>query len=158
MNRKPIAVTEAVIEKAMKADSSHCMIADAIRAACPAYTNIAVDLQTIRVTDRAEKKRYIFFTPLKAQQELLRFDQGNAIEPSSFLLPRTPAQILTVQPREAQTPKVPKTVSMKKPRARAIPTVNGGAAPPPAVLSNSRGRRRVFGIRAARGFDPSPSA
>lgn len=153
MNRKPIAVTAAVIEKAMKADSSHCMIADAIRAACPAYTNIAVDLQTIRVTDRAEKKRYIFFTPLKAQQELLRFDQGNAIEPWSFLLPRTPAQVIAVQPRH--TPEAPKTVSMKKPRAGAIPTVQGGAAPPAAVLSNSRGRRRVFGIRAARGFDPA---
>lgn len=153
MIRKSIAVTETVIEAAQRADSNHCMIADAIRAACPAFTNVAVDLQTIRVTDRQAGKRYIFLTPLRAQQQLLRFDQGTPIEPWSFNLPRTPAQVIAVRPHGA--PAQPKTVSMKPPRARAIPTVEGGNAPPPAVLSNSRGRRRVFGIRAARGFDPA---
>lgn len=153
MIRKPIVVTETVIEAAQRAESNHCMIADAIRVACPAFTNVAVDLQTIRVTDRQAGKRYIFLTPLKAQQQLLRFDQGTPIEPWSFNLPRTPAQVIPVLPR--QTPAPPKTVSLKKPSHGAIPTVHGGKGPPDAVLSNSRGRRRIFGIRAARGFDPA---
>ena len=151
MTRKTIAVTETLIAKAQQADSNHCMIASAIRENCPAFTNVAVDLQTIRVTDRAAGKRYVFLTPLRAQQQLLRFDQGFRVDPWSFTLPRTPAQVLPIQVRHA--PAAPKTVTTNS--KRAIPTVQGGKAPPAAVLSNSRGQRRVFGIKAAKGWDPS---
>lgn len=161
--RKPIHVTETIIARAEVANSSHCMIADAIREANPAWTNVVVDLQTIRVTDRQERKRYIFFTPLLLQQQLLRFDQGTRIPPWSFRMPRTPAQVMPLdrsRPGNARQAEARQQGLVKEKRAvgnesQRIPTVEGGKAPPAAVLSNSRGRRRVFGIRAAQGFDPS---
>lgn len=149
MRRSEIKVTKEIISKAAQADSSHCMIADAIRAQNPAWTNVTVDLQTIRVTDKARRERFIYLTPLLAQQQLLRFDQGVEIEPWVFRLPNTVAQVVPIH-KQVQKP----TVEVK-PKRHTIPTVRGGKQPPASVLSNSRGRRRVFGIRAAKGFDPS---
>ena len=46
-----INVTEADIAKAIKRDSNHCMIADAIKHTVPGVRNVSVDLQTIRWSD-----------------------------------------------------------------------------------------------------------
>lgn len=165
-----IPVTEKMIETAQRADSGHCMIADAIKAANPAWTHIAVDLQTIRVTDKEHGQRLVWLTPLALQQQLLRFDQGVEVEPFAFKLPRIVAQVIPVEDRSAWKQDAPKQppqepAAKKPPQKRQesalktnegrIPTVHGGKEPPAAVLSHSRGRRRVFGIRAAKGFNPN---
>jgi hypothetical protein len=154
-----VEVGEKVIEQSMRADSGHCMIADAIRAQYPAWTHVSVDLQTIRVTNRSKGERLIYLTPPDAQAQLLRFDQGAKIEPWEFRLPRNPAQRMKVQSHVKARNVVGRPIKDEPPKARVksnkTVVVEGGTPPPKAVLSNARGRRRVFGIRAARGFDPS---
>ena len=90
---KLIEVTAELVAEASRSDSSHCAIADAIRAAHPEYTNISVDLQSIRFSDRSAGKRYIYFTPPLCQQKLVSFDQGVIVRPWSFRLPSKPAQL-----------------------------------------------------------------
>ena len=77
----PVEVTEEVIADSIQRDSSHCMIADAVRKAVPTASYVAVDLQTIRFTDKENRRRYVFLTPRKAQELLVKFDQGERPEP-----------------------------------------------------------------------------
>jgi hypothetical protein len=80
-----IEVTPDLLERATKRDSQHCMIAEAIKRKDPQrYTQVYVDLQTIRWSDRKTGKRYTALTPTVAAQLLVDFDQGKALEPVSF--------------------------------------------------------------------------
>lgn len=80
--RPTVQVTRQIIEAAKRRDSSHCMIAEAIKLAVPNATSVAVDLQTIRWTDRERNLRYIYLTPRIGQINLVKFDQGDEdIEP-----------------------------------------------------------------------------
>ncbi len=84
-----IEVTQDLIDQAKRGDSSHCMIAEAIKAAIPTARAITVDLASIRYTDNKAGKRYLMLTPPTAQQHLLWFDQGDErLKPFSFKLPR----------------------------------------------------------------------
>ena len=149
-----IEVTEELISRSTRASSSHCMIADAIKAAIPGAARVMVDLQTIRFTDRKRGERRIYFTPPLCQQQLLRFDQGTEIEAWSFRLPTTPAQVVP-KTKNAEAVPTEKTLVMPKEGRRTPPVVKGGRSLPRSVLGSHKGSRRVFGIRAAKGFDPS---
>ena len=81
-----IKVTQEMIDRAIPADSSHCMIADAVQATLPKAEFVAVDLATIRWSDRKKGLRYTFLTPRGAQWALVQFDQGVKPEPFSFIL------------------------------------------------------------------------
>lgn len=76
----PISITQDLIETSERRSSSHCMIADAVKDAGRRsgmhMTSVAVDLQTIRFTDKTAMVRYIFLTPRLCQQALVDFDQG----------------------------------------------------------------------------------
>jgi hypothetical protein len=72
-----IRVTQACIDNGVQKDSHHCMIADAIKQKIPTAQFILVDLQSIRWSDSATKKRVIYLTPPSAQQALLQFDRGD---------------------------------------------------------------------------------
>jgi hypothetical protein len=160
-----IAVEEGTIATASCKDSAHCMIADAIKKAMPHVSGVSVDLQTIRLSDRKAGKRYVYLTPSLCQVQLLRFDQGEVVEPWSFRLPCQPSQVIPIKSQTAArntagrpTANGPKTITEKV--ARNIPpVVKGGEAPPFAVLAHSPasgrnpGRKRVFGIRAAGSID-----
>lgn len=63
-------------DKAVKSRSGACLIADEIKRAYPQYSNVSVDMATIRVSDRAEGVRFTYLTPPSAQHILLAFDQG----------------------------------------------------------------------------------
>lgn len=76
-----IPASRRIIEPAVRGDSHHCMIADAIKARIPDAQFISVDLQSIRFTDPKTKIRYKYFTPLTGQQALVNFDQGKPIKP-----------------------------------------------------------------------------
>lgn len=79
--RLDFPVTAEIIAAATVRDSSHCMIADALRAALPTAEYVSVDLATIRFTDPAAGWRYIYLTPTLAQAALIDFDSGDKPEP-----------------------------------------------------------------------------
>jgi hypothetical protein len=80
-----IEVTPDLLERATKRDSQHCMIAEAIKRKDPRrYTQVYVDLQTIRWSDKKTGKRYTALTPTVAAQLLVDFDQGKPLEPVAF--------------------------------------------------------------------------
>jgi hypothetical protein len=82
LSRVKIQVTEQNIKDACKADSRHCMIADAISAHLPGVRNISVDMMTIRWSDPEKGWRYIYLTPRAAQYALIYYDMG--LEPKPF--------------------------------------------------------------------------
>ena len=94
--RPRIKITQEIIDRATRANSGHCVIADAIKTQCPDASAVMVDLQTFRYTDRKKGERYIWLTPTRAQRILLAFDQGWAIEPTAVQF-RPPAQIVPVK-------------------------------------------------------------
>lgn len=145
--RCSIDIDLETIFEAEQRDSSHCMIADAIKKQMPEASYVSVDLQTIRWTDSAKGLRYIYLTPRVAQVALVKFDQGMHTEPFSFQLrngqttktgrKQDPAQIVGAKGRPGS-------------RGGSVPGINGGKAPPLASLSNSvrvRGSRRAYGLR-----------
>jgi hypothetical protein len=171
----PVEVTEEVIADSIRRDSSHCMIAEAVRRAVPTATFVAVDLQTIRFTDKENRRRYVFLTPRRAQELLVKFDQGERPEP--FRVRLSNPQVVELSPRKPNrdakedrgaAPKtagaadgviapvavpdpkpvkrVRKTAELKV-RERDLPGKVGGDTPPTAVLSN-RGRIRRFGLKS----------
>lgn len=135
-----VSVTQAIIDRAERGDSGHCMIADAIRAALPEVTTVSVDLSTIRFTDPAKRQRYIYLTPDIAQQALVDFDQGITNEPFLFRLTKA---VQVVESGRRTT-----TDGTKVMPSRAVqgvigaggsrqPTKLGGKLPPRAVLSST---------------------
>lgn len=84
-------VTAEVIAQATQRSSSHCMIADALRAHllredAGRYTGVSVDLYTVSFTDRHRNLRYHYDTPRVGQLGLIDFDRGNVPQPFSLEL------------------------------------------------------------------------
>lgn len=145
-----IDVTQEIIDTSAQRDSSHCMIADAVKRAVPEAKYISVDLATIRFTDVNAGVRYIYLTPRKAQQALLDFDHGDKPEP--FTVKISGAHVLL-----AGNARKGKTSLTPAPNGRDA-VRNGGEAPPIGPLASGMtgrptpdvrtGRRREFGLRA----------
>lgn len=157
--RITVDVAQTTIDRSEQADSSHCMIADAVRAAVPEAESVSVDLVTIRFTDRAKRQRYIYLTPLRVQQALVDFDQGRHNEPFKFMLAKA------VQVVEAGRRKEPDGRTKFPSRAiqgvvgasnRSQPTKLGGVLPPVGALSSKGSRRK--GVTAAAPATPITSA
>jgi len=91
MSSTRVTITPELLERGVKKDSRHCVIAEAIKEQNPHFKNILVDLQTIRWTNPRTGKRYICLTPEVASSLLVAFDQGHEIEPVAFAL--RPTQI-----------------------------------------------------------------
>ena len=157
-----VDVTQEIIDDSCQRDSSHCMIAEAVREALPTATYISVDLATIRFTDPQAGRRYIYLTPRKAQEEILRFDQGEKSEPFSIKLQG--AHVLptgSANKARAQLQDENNGSTQKK-----VPTRVGGRTPPIGPLAGGpstglsghkntgeagpmrTGKRREFGLRA----------
>lgn len=79
--RVNVVVTPELIEEAVRGDSGHCMIAEAVKAAVPEARHVSVDLQTIRYSLPGVHARYTFLTPRIGQTALVRFDAGEEVEP-----------------------------------------------------------------------------
>ena len=170
--RVNIAVTEEEINLATRQDSSHCMIADAVKAAVPDAVYIAVDLQTIRFSDTSTGLRYTYLTPRTAQIALCAFDEGHSdIQPFQFQLRDAhvtrsggAASKRVKQDNEGHT-KPEKGLAqahlMNKEGAppRSVPLRVGGQTPPRAALASGGPRippakRRSFGLRALERYGP----
>jgi len=173
IRRLVISVSAAQIEAAIPANSGHCMIADAVKAAVPEAKAVNVDLASIRWTNPREGRRYIYLTPPSVQHALLEFDNGIKPEPFRFAL-RAPSQI-TVSGTEAvkREGRVNHGLAQVTSDSKDRPTIIGGRAPSHGPLTNApdtqtearpgsqdrhknlptpesqlmRGRRRQFGVR-----------
>jgi hypothetical protein len=71
-----LEITPENYERAVTAKSSACVVADAIREQYPRFSNVHVDVATIRVTDKELGVRYTYLTPPSVAETLLFFDQG----------------------------------------------------------------------------------
>lgn len=82
--RYKIVVTDADIERAVKADSYHCVVSQAIARSIPDAHHIEVDSQTIRFTRGDE--RLVYLTPYTVMGYVVAFDAGDKIEPFTFTI------------------------------------------------------------------------
>jgi hypothetical protein len=151
--RLDIAIPQDIIDTSAIKDSSHCMIAEAVKRAVPNAAHVSVDLATIRFTDLVAGVRYVYLTPRVAQEALLAFDQGEKPEPFKIRLQNAHV-VATGTAQKARAHLEPNPKDNKK----GTPIRVGGKAPPIGPLSggttgrpvatNRRGRRREFGLRA----------
>jgi len=76
-------VTQKQIDEAMKRDSKHCIVADAVKAKWPQAQYVHADISTIRFT--VGERRYWFVTPPKAQLAIQQFDAGLKVKPFTLV-------------------------------------------------------------------------
>ncbi len=168
-----IKITQDILDFAEKANSSHCMIAEAIRVKNPQLGYISVDLATIRYTNRKTRLRYTYLTPRSVQNRIVQFDQGICQEPFSFNLHTHKPAFVTkmgrgsgaehkrkamraAKKKQQSSAKSPKS-SAKSPTTKPAikghhnkgytgvsPIVVGGVTPP---RSASPGLTRAFGLK-----------
>lgn len=110
--REKIKVTADIIEKSKRANSAHCMIAEAVRTCVPGAKGITVDLQAVRFSDPETGWRYSAFTPRHAQKAIIDFDQG--ITPQPFEFRFIPAQVNEMHGRRAPEGVLSRTPGKKK--------------------------------------------
>lgn len=147
-----VDVSQEHIDDAIRGISSHCMAKEAIKEGHPQFTHIAVDLQSIRITERAKGVRYIYLTPRKVQQAIVYFDQGLRMRPFKFKLKggHTVASYMTNKLKgkpARERVKLGKQQLVSK--RREIPDVIGGKpTPPPLAKHPSASSIRRFGVGA----------
>ena len=146
-------VTAELLERAVRKDSRHCLVAEAIKAAQPELRNVSVDLATIRYTDPKRGKRLVFLTPLRAQAAIISFDAGvpaERWEPFTFHLPRKAVQEHEAKQTTSRKDRARRVVKVNG--ARGVPQVKGGEPLPHTIGASGNGvrvgRRREYGLRA----------
>lgn len=164
-----VKVTQKIINESVQADSSHCMVAEAVKAAYPNAKYVSVDIQTIRFTDKEKGKRYTYLTPRKAQEQIIAFDQGFDDELVPFQMTLQGGQVTDAGKTSSQRAALQKDKRSNKSNS-VRPVRVGGRTPPRGPLSNlptrkttaagkkaqskagkktgRMGRRREFGLRA----------
>jgi hypothetical protein len=138
-----LKVTKDIIARGTKGNSNHCMVAEAIKEAYPKAMHVAVDIQTIRFSDREKRERYTYLTPKAVQRLIVRFDQGKPIKP---FYARTLAggQVVPITARgKAKTIKPKLRRKSRKANMRTVKEIVGGHQPPRSI-----GARRQYGLRA----------
>lgn len=84
--RMRVDVTQHMIDRAVRQDSSLCVVATAIAHAVDDAVRIMVDTQLIRFTHAVTGQRVAYLTPGKVQAYVIAFDAGDPIPPFSFWL------------------------------------------------------------------------
>lgn len=136
--RIEIDLTQEHIANGVARNSNHCMVAEALRDKYPELKHIAVDIQTIRATDKKKRERYVWLTPRSVQQHIINFDRGKKLEPFRFYC--RDGQVV-----ECNSKKIRKA-SMRKSRGgnrQTVPEKVGGRTPPKSI-----GQRRSYGLRS----------
>lgn len=100
--RVTVEVDTSAIDDSVPRDSSHCMIAEAVRRSIPGAIRISVDLQTIRFSDPGKRLRYTYLTPRAAQVALVQFDSG--IRPDPFAVRLVNGQVTAMGRPQTRTP------------------------------------------------------
>lgn len=141
-----VSVTAKHIDDAVPKDSSHCMVADAVRDAFPSATSIAVDMQTIRFTDPKKGLRYAYLTPRDVAVGIVEWDEGILPTPYGFWLRK--GSVHTAGRKKKATklsPRLGRAALVKDGSDSNGPEVDrrvGGKEPP------QFSKRREFGMRA----------
>jgi hypothetical protein len=140
-----IIVRKNHIEEAIKNDSHHCMIHDAIKEYLGVQF-ISVDTQSIRFSDPATKERYVYLTPPTAQQMILKWDRGIAVQPFSFEL-SSPVRVTPIRKeykgKKSTRRKAQRKYDAKRRDPMAPRLVKKNQPPPKPHIT----RHRKFGIR-----------
>jgi hypothetical protein len=139
-----VEVTRENIEQSTTRDSSHCMIAEAVKLAFPGAYRVSVDLQTIRFGDAKKRLRYTYLTPRRAQLALVDFDQG--VLPEPFTISLRNGQVTAsqaAQKRNLTNSRLSKAALTVRGTAGMVPDRTGGKPPP----KSGHGRIRAFGLR-----------
>lgn len=114
-----VKIDERTIGEAVRRNSHRCMIADAIQKAEPKAIHISVDLQKIEFSLKKDGTRFTFLTPRKAQESLIKFDQGKKVEPFEFSI--LPIRMKAMGWRAAH-PKTKRGKYKKTGKKRYVPT------------------------------------
>ena len=156
-------VSQDIIDSSVRESSSHCMIADAVKAAIPEARFVSVDLQTIRWSQG--EKRYVVLTPRTGQLALLDFDQGINPVPFKIRLNLRTAQIRDAVPvsSDPEAQEARRQVALRRAESRRqkaaklvggsggnVPGINDGTSPPLGPLAHPKSRvgtRRSFGLK-----------
>src|SRR6185503_2198742 len=129
-----VQVTESDIKRAVKSNSMHCVVAQAIARTVPGASRIDVDLQSIRWSQDGE--RHIYLTPYSVQGYVIGFDAGDEIQPFTFALDSRRRVITKKQVSTAAGKKVQKAANEKRAAARNAKQLELAAAgdvlPPPS--------------------------
>jgi hypothetical protein len=143
-----IAVDKQTIQDACRRDSSHCMIAEAIKDRFPKARYVSVDVQTIRFSDLSAGFRYTYLTPRSCQKAIVEFDQGMQPSPFSFQLINgavTKAgngSYYSIHKKKILA-KMKRARLIDRKKARGVNQSRVGGKTPPRI-----GTRREFGIKA----------
>jgi hypothetical protein len=86
IKRLRVSVTQKEIDEATQANSNKCMIHEAIKRDHPEFRNIWVDKNQVRVTDVEQSIIYTFPMSPMGRIGLLKFDQGEPLQPFEFTL------------------------------------------------------------------------
>lgn len=133
MKKITVNVTKNEIDNAVRSDSHHCMIADAIQREIPSAKYIMVDLQSIRFSNVKNGMRYIYMTPPIAQKAIIDFDHGKAtLAPFKFTMNSGYSRVMRVRQGDfEENRKATKQPKRKNQKKRYMPA-----------------RHREFGLRA----------
>lgn len=158
-----ISITKELIEASKVRNSSHCMIAQAVKEAFPTASRVMVDLQSVRFTDPKKGLRYTYLTPERAKNALIEFDQGRIPPPFTCTLAKAHITRANIKNLGVEEKAAIKNVSGRDPRNRPVivhrknkvdnrpPRGSGGCIPeliggrPPPIGKFATLRR--FGLR-----------
>lgn len=135
-----VKITQEIIDSAVMANSSHCVLAEGIKAAWPGATRVSCDMHTCRVTDKASGFRYIFITPRQAASALINWDAG--IAPKPFAMRLKAAQVVKIRSETNRVYEPRRVVQVDNPSPADTPVRIFGGRTPPQLK-----RDRVFGVR-----------
>jgi hypothetical protein len=154
-----VKVTDQHFEDAIRNNSGHCAIGNAVEDSIPGASRVTVDLQTIRWSDPVRRLRYMALTPRSAQCALINWDQG--LRPAAFSFNIRHAQIAHMRgTRFSRNEGTEPLKSHKHVRSRHVPKKgsklllkpNGDYDVRPVKLGGKMpprmGLRRAFGLRA----------
>jgi len=125
-----VEVTQEMIDKALRKNSSRCVVATAIAGRFPQASRITVDVHSIKFTNGA--RRYTYLTPPKVMDYIVAFDAGDTLHPFRFRL-REDQRL--IQQRRRHTPdgqKVNRARQRAADRAAKLEKVEADPAATPA--------------------------
>jgi hypothetical protein len=146
-----ITITQEILDRACRANTHRCMIAEAIKEQVPKASRVNVDLRTIRWSDAEKGLRFVYMVPPIAADALIRFDKGASLRPFRFRLVN--AHVTSMMVGGRKNPKL--AHDLGRPRhVRTDKEVREGAAG--AVIGGTRRERmsiignktREYGKRA----------
>jgi hypothetical protein len=111
-----LEITAEQWDRAVRASSGGCLIADAMKVQYPELSRIVVDMATVRASDNARGERYTYLTPPDAQHLLLAFDQGWSCPTDQVTIRRA----VHVRPIKTQRKKTADRVAARDERRAAV--------------------------------------